>query len=278
MLPIDINRPLKTVTDRMQSCRTVVGALEAHGDQLVRLLGTSFDPLLGEGEVMPFATQLALFRKRLIQDRDQLVESDRAYRDQRAQESLFRGQRDEEAKEVNADVVGLRRAFTGIYSEEKLAEFGFARRTPQNPGELQEQAIHLARRLQDPDLDLSGSRFGEFRLEASVLTGKLAQSVEALGDRIDDLTREERKSEALKLAKDDALKEYNRSFLWIARTVESLCRLAGLDEVARRVRPSSRRPGETETEPEEPEDGAVASEDSQESPPTADPAETPPAQ
>ncbi len=60
-----------------------------------------------------------------------------------------------------------------------------------------------------------------------------------------DLARAERKTEVLKLAKDEALTHYNQSFLWIARTVESLCRLAGLDEVAKRVRPSQRRPGVT---------------------------------
>ena len=125
MLPIDINRPLKTVTDRMQSCRAVVGALEAHGDQLVRLLGESFDPLLGEGEVMPFATQLALFRKRLIQDRDQMVESDRAYRDQRAVESIFRGRRDEEAMHVRETAPDLGAQVEIVrFASHLWAEFG----------------------------------------------------------------------------------------------------------------------------------------------------------
>ncbi len=53
----------------------------------------------------------------------------------------------------------------------------------------------------------------------------------------------------------DAIREYNRWFVWIARTVESLCRVAGLDEVAKRVRPSSRRPGVTAKKFVEPDDG-----------------------
>ena len=73
----------------------------------------------------------------------------------------------------------------------------------------------------------------------------LIESVDTLHLATDELAREERKTEALKLAKDNALARYNKSFLWIARTVESLCRLAGLDEVANRVRPSQRRPGVT---------------------------------
>ena len=253
MLPINVNLPLKAVTDRIQSCRAVLWAIDTHGDRLVDILGESFDPLLGEGQVMPFETQLELFKKKLILDRDQVVTSDRAYRDQKARESLSLAWRDDQVERVNSGVVGLRQAFTGIYSDKKLAEFGFARRTPQRPGELLEQASHLASRLGDPDLDLSGSRFGEFRLDAPDLAQELVRSVGTLQLAADDLAREERKTEAMKLAKDDAISGYNTSFLWIARTVESLCRLAGLDEVARRVRPSERRKGVTAQKFEQPE-------------------------
>ncbi len=109
-------------------------------------------------------------------------------------------------------------------------------------------------RLSDPELDLTGSRFGEFKLDAPILAQELVGSVDTLQLASDDLAREERKTEALKLAKDDALAEYNKSFLWIARTVESLCRLAGLDEVAKRVRPSQKRPGVTAQRFEQPAD------------------------
>ncbi len=255
MLPLNVNRPLKTIMDRIQSCRAVLWALGTFGDRLVGLLGGTYDPLLEEGQVTPFATQLELFRKKLILDRDTLIQCDRSYRDQKAKESLFRGRRDDWMTKVNSDVVGLRQALKGIYSEEKLVEFGFARRTPQQPGELLEQTSHLVTRLRNPELDLSGARFGEFRFESSDLAKNLAGSVTGLSASVGELVREERQSEAMKLAKDDALSDYNKSFLWIARTVESLCQLAGLEEVARRVRPSSRRPGVTEKKFEEPKDG-----------------------
>lgn len=245
MLPINLNLPLKAVVARIRSCRAVLWALETHGRHLSENLGETFSPLLEEGQAMPFEVQIELFKKQLILVRDQLVSTDRAYRDQKAAESLVRGRRDTQAETVNKGVVGLRQAFTGIYSDDKLAAFGFARRTPQQPAELQEQASHLVERLEDPDLDLSGSRFGDFQLDAQQLARELVGSVESLQEADEELAREERKTEALKLAKDDALEQYNKSFLWIARTIESLCRLAGLDEAAKRVRPSSRKPGVT---------------------------------
>ncbi len=245
MLPINVNLPLKSVTDRVQSCRTVKWAIETHGTAIDGNLSETFRLLLADGQVMPFETQLELFKKKLCLDRDRVVTTDRQYRDQKARESISRNRRDRRVNSVNKGVIGLRQAFTGIYSEDKLAELGFARRTPSQPEALQEQAVHLVARLGDSELDLTGSSYGDVRLDAPNLAQELAESVTALQAASDDLVREERKTEVLKLAKDDALDRYNTSFLWIARTVESLCRLAGLDEVAKRVRPSQRRPGVT---------------------------------
>ncbi len=117
-----------------------------------------------------------------------------------------------------------------------------------------EHVSHLVSRLSDSELDLTGSRFGELTLPAPQLAQKLVGSVETFEQAADELAREERRTEAMKLAKDDALSAYSTSFLWIARTVESLCRLAGLDEVAKRVRPAVRRPGVTARKFEEPTD------------------------
>ncbi len=246
MIPINVNLPLKTVSDRAQSCDEVLGAITTFGGRLTGNLGEEFVSLLEEGQVMPFATTLELFAKKLAASRDLMVETDRAYRDQRTRETLFRGRRDEQVAAVNSAVVGLRRAFTGFYRDEMLAEVGFARRTPQQPRELLEQATHLAVRLADPDLELTGSRFDDVELEVPKLAQKLAAPVDQLKLASDELAREERQTEALKLVKDEALAEHNKRFVWIARTVESFCRLAGLDEVAKRVRPSGRRPGVTE--------------------------------
>ncbi len=284
MLPINVNQPLKAVTDRMQSCRAVQWAIETFGTVMVVNPGGTFDPLLADGQVTPFATQLELFKKKLTLDLDQLVAKDRAYRDQKAREALSRAWRSEQFEEVTSGVVGLRQAFTGFYSQHKLAEFGFARQTSRQPEELMEQVSHLVSRLNDSELDLTGSRFGDFKLDAPHLARELVGSVGTFQQAADELAGEERKTEAMKLAKDEALSQYNQSFLWIARTVESLCRLAGLDEVAKRVRPSSRRPGVTARKFVKPEDeqsegnaegGTSEGEGSQESAPEAAASEAP---
>ena len=207
---------------------------------------------------MPFATTLELFTKKLVTSRDLMVDTDRAYRDQRARETLVRGRRDQHLGAVNSAVVNLRRAFTGVYRDEMVAEVGFARRTPQQAGELLEQATHLATRLRDPEIGLTGSRFGDVQLDVPKLAQELAGPVEQLELAAQELAQEERATEALKLAKDEALAAHNKRFVWIAQTVESFCRLAGLEEVAKRVRPSGQRHGVTEHKPEEPKEDEPA--------------------
>ncbi len=188
------------MTDRIRSCRAVLWAITTYGGRLVEILGESFGSLLEEGQAMPFEVQLALFKRKLTMLCDRLVSTDRAYRDQKAVETLVRVRRDLAVDEVNKDVVGLRQAFTGIYSDEKLAEFGFARRTPQLPRELVEQTSHLVIRLDSPDLDLSGSLFDDYKLDAphmarrglakfarGLAAPELEGAVEAAGRQVADL-------------------------------------------------------------------------------------------
>ncbi len=45
------------------------------------------------------------------------------------------------------------------------------------------------------------------------------------------------------VVKNQAIEEYDRVFGWVTRAFESLFSLAGLEELARRIRPSVRRKG-----------------------------------
>lgn len=255
MIPKNVNQPLKTVAQRVQSCRAVMWAIDVHGDRLLERLDTTYASLLSEGQETPFPTQLALFGKKLTGSRDQIVGVDRAYRDQRALESVFRGRRDTIAAELLSHTIQLRKAFSGFYSEDRLAELGFARSTPRQADQLLEYATHLVDRLNDPEIDLSGSEYDGVQLDVSLLVVKVVESFPKLRQAIDAVAQQERQSEVLLLAKNEVLDQHNKTFLWIARTVESLFSLAGLEEVAKRIRPSNRRPGVTEKPFEEPESG-----------------------
>ncbi len=127
-----------------------------------------------------------------------------------------------------------------------IEELGFAVRIPVQAAELHEQAEHLAARLSEPSKALPAVRFKGVDLDPASLAEEMKPLVVQLGQALEDVTQGERQTEAYKIAKDEALDAYDRTFLWVARSAESLFKLADLPKVAKRVRPSVRRSGVTD--------------------------------
>ncbi|MCP3958714.1 MAG: hypothetical protein GY719_12745 [bacterium] len=138
--------------------------------------------------------------------------------------------------------------------------------TPQQAGELHEQTANLLVHLSDPAQALPASRFKTLNLDPVELAAEMRPLVEGLGQMVEEVGREERQTDATLITRIEAFEAFNRTFLWIARMVESLFRLADLPEVAKRVRPSTRRRGltaevEAEASETETEDAETADQD-----------------
>lgn len=265
-----VNLPSKSLVGRLASCRVVLWALETHGPRLQELLDEPVGKALPESLSTTFGPVVEMLVQVLTEARDLLIASDRMRRDQTAKATHYRGLRDAASAALSHNLVGLRDTFLGACGTEIAAQLGFALRTPQQPGELFEQAQHLVARLGDPELVLPEPRYKGILLDAAEMTAELQPLVDKLGETLEDLSREARLDESTKIAKDEMLHAYDRTFLWAARTAESLFRLVNLPEVAKRVRPSTRRPGLTDevetqgpdTGPGDPQPGgAVASPD-----------------
>ncbi len=246
MLNKTLNQPSRMMTARMKSCDVVLSAIETDGPQMIGLLGEKYSSHLEEGQVMPFETQLQLFEKELIRLRDELREAERRNRDQKARETKARGRRDADVKRVNAKVGRVRKVLTGVYDDQQAAEIGLARRNARDPEVLLEQAATLAVHLGRSELELAEAQLGGIDVDAPQLAQDVKPSADRLRRSLSGLRREVKRTEATQIAKDEAMAEFNHGFLWIARSIESQLRLAGLEEQAARVRPSSRRPGVTE--------------------------------
>ena len=240
-----VNLPSKMLMQRLASCRVVLWALEAHGPRLVEIFNGPLGRML-PAELRAYIEQhVAQLREVLAAARDLLTTSDRDLRDQKALTSRYRRDRDAAFEALSPHIVGLRDTFRGACGPEVFTEIGFALRTPEQPGELFELAQHLTTRLGEPDLELPAARFKGIALDPAGVVEEMAPLVDDLGQALESVTREERRTEAMKIAKDEALDAYTRTFLWVAQSAEALFKLADLPAVAQRVRPSSRRPGVT---------------------------------
>ncbi len=240
-----VDLPSRMLMQRLASCQVVLWALEAHGPRLVEIFNGPLGRMLPEGLREYIEQHVAQLCKVLGAARDLLTASDRDIRDQKTLTSRYRRERDAAFKALSPYVVGLRDTFRGACGPGVFTEIGFAQRTPEQPAELHELAQHLAARLGEPDLELPSVRFQGVALDPAGVVEEMTPLVDDLGQALDAVTREERRTEAMTIARDEALDAYTRTFLWVAQSAEALFKLADLPAVAKRVRPSSRRPGVT---------------------------------
>ena len=148
-----VNLPSRTLVGRLASCRVVLWALGTHGPRLVEIVTGPFGQTLPARITALFEPLIALLVEVLAEARDLLIASDRKLRDRKAKATHYRRVRDSDFSALGGHVVGLRAIFRGAHGPETVEELGFALRTPQQPGELFEQAEHLTARLNEPDQD-----------------------------------------------------------------------------------------------------------------------------
>ncbi len=249
-----VNLPSRMLMQRLVSCRVVLWALLTHGPRLAEIFNGPLGKSLPAG-LQEFLEQLVTqLREVLTAARDLLIERDRSLRDQKSLTTHHRRTRDAAFKQLSPAVAGIRDIIRGAYGPQVPEELGFALRTPVQPAELHEQAEHLTTRLDEPSQKLPAVRFNGVAIDPTILVAEMQPLVEQLGQALEDVGREERQTDAMKIAKDEALQAYDRTFSWVAGSAESLFRLASLPEVAKRVRPSTRRSGVTdEVEQQDPE-------------------------
>ncbi len=240
-----VNLPLKSLMARLVSCRVVLWALTTHGPRLSEISNGTLGPSLAKGMRQSFEQHMTQLQEVLATARDLLIVADRNLRDQKARTSGFRRIRDKAFKELSPWVKGIKDTFRGACGDDITVDIGFALRMPTQAADLHEQAVHLLDRLSSPE-ELPAVRYRGVTLEPLTVAEEMRPMVERLGETLENVVREERQSDAMKIARDEALAAYDRAFQWVAGSAESLFKLANLPELAKRVRPSSRRRGVTE--------------------------------
>lgn len=241
----NVNRPSKALIGRLVSSRVVLWALDTHGPQLMDRVADPAETLLATGSSEIFEPLVGHLSALLTEAKSQLTRADRQNRDQVARASMFRRLRNDAAKELAPLVAGLRDAFRGIFGPNAIEDLGFAVRQPERADELFEQAEHLLDRLAAASEELPEARFSSLPVDPASLAAEIRPRVARLGEALEEVTREVRRAEASLLAKDEAVARFDRTFQWAARIAEVSFKLVELHEIAKRVRPSTRRPGIT---------------------------------
>jgi hypothetical protein len=240
----------KMVNDRHRATRIVVEAAFTHAGAVgVRLDQVLAPPQPEEG---PGGTAGMIRRlgRTLLASAEELVAADRANEAEKADDAAVRREVEEAIEAVYREVVDFRTALEAVGGVEATVDAGLTGITPREPIALG----RLANALHDalPRLATVPATRRGLTLDVTSYTEPLATAIERLERAQTALRREERELEATLMIKNRVMAAHDMRFLTIARALESLFRLAGFDELANRVRPSARRPGQIENDPEAP--------------------------
>lgn len=222
-------RPKRLLIARQQSVRAVLWALDTFGARL-------------RPKERPFVGYLC---RRLAGARNVLTRGERQLRRRETVRHRLVRRRNGAAKELRVLMVAGRGLTSHLFGDDKLEAIGFARRIEEDPEALLEQAVAVVGQVGDPGFVLPTPRLKGLSVDLRDLAVDLVPAIEKLRDALEKLQAARCDVTLALHDRNVALEAFNHDFLHIARIVEGLLRRANLDDLADRVRPSTRRRGLT---------------------------------
>jgi hypothetical protein len=237
--------PSKQVTDRKKSADAVAAAADIHAGRAARTVQTVLSPYLQKDEEMPDVERFAVLVGRwLAATSSAMVAADEAHIHELSDDAPVRDRRDDAHAKLHAELVELREWMTGLFGGRAVRSLGFAADTPRDPAALAQFAGEVSKSLREKDFPApkrAGVTWSPAKEASKIdkLRAKLDEAIAAVG-------REAREAQGTLATKNAALGAYDDAFARSSEYLEGLFTLAGETELAARVRPSTRRPGQTE--------------------------------
>ncbi len=240
--------PTNAINQRDASAKFVGSAVDHQGDLVASDVSEFLSSYLGEGETMPdFPLVFLLFQRALVDHREKLIEADQQHQKETSSSQETRQDRDRKTEDLRGKIMQFRSALEGTFGAKRgLKLAGVESRTPEEPQAALLLGKAILERLQDPDPELGQTGFGGFRFEPSTVIAELKPAVDNLDEAINAVTAETRKAQLTAKARTSAIQAHDRVFSWVASALSACFRMAGQDDLARRIRPSLRRPGRTQ--------------------------------
>lgn len=237
--------PSKQIIGRRKSGEIVASAASVHASRVAQAVTTLLTPHLSKGQKMPDVEGLTLLvGKWLAETSATMAAADEAHLHELSDDDPFRQSRDEAHAALNTELVDLREWMTGLFGARAVRSLGFAADTPRDPAALSHFAGEVVKSLREkafPAPKRSGASFAPTK-EAE----KIEKLCATLDTALADVVREAREAQGTLATKNTAMAAYDTAFSRASKVLEGIFTLAGETALADRVRPSTRRPGQTE--------------------------------
>lgn len=230
----------KMVLDREKSSRSVQAATVTHRGVVVKEVGLAFGSK-DAGEAA--GVLLDVSKSRLIEYTWAMSQADEAHLTELSDDPPARQLRDESAAALSEELVAQREGFTAILGRSFVQALGFEGNTPVDPQGL----LRLGQQVMASLLVVPAPtpRLPGFTWDPVAYTTRLQALLSPLSAALKAVATEEREAEAATIRKTRAIEAYDEVFSQTASLVSTLLRIAGETDLADRVRPSSRRRGQT---------------------------------
>ena len=239
----------KQVVDRGRSSTRVTTTGETHRSEIARGLTAKFEPLLEPGEVSPdMAFFVTLAMRLLARTQAQLDAADRAHDAELSDDPAVRAERDVAAGALRETVTNLRAAVSAVGGAAALQALSIPAAPPPDPLGLERYAAGLHAALVDPTRVVINTSRAGIVLDRGAMAATLQPELARLQAALQNVAKEVAELGATQTAKDKAFVVHDATFSGVANILEGLLTLAGRDDLADRVRPSTRRPGTVEAD------------------------------
>ncbi len=236
----------KHVTDRENSTRAVAAAADTHADDLARHIAEALSSYLAKGETLPDVALFArLVGRWLHRTTERLVQADRAHQDALGDDAAPRDARDAATERVRASLMDLRAALESAYGPSALALLHVQEATPSDPAVLVTRGRAVVEALSNDKVRLPVPRRAGLRIDRRAFVDDLARHLPELEKALKAVSREARDAEATLRAKQAAMDASDRVFTRGAAWLSATFALAGMEDLAAKLRPSGRKPGQT---------------------------------
>ena len=227
----------KMITDRVRSAGKVLAAGATHQAVVVSKLDSAYGAGAEAGQLLTKVMAALKSSSETMQAKDLL------YLNELSDDAAPRANRDALSDTVHNQVINIRSFVGGNFTPELVAQLGFKGPTPVDPVAVLRLAQAVEAQL--GQVDLSKPRLPLVQVNAQDLIDLIHAPAEALQKAIDQVFTEKREAEEALLNKRKATDKYDKTFSLAANLPSTLLQTAGEDELARRVRPSMARPGQT---------------------------------
>lgn len=236
----------KVVVDRQRAARTVASTAYTYSADAATRVKETLSRYAKPGEQVPDIQLLVRLVGRMITSENEvLLRADAAHETELADDTEPRKQRDETAEKVRRILNDLRAAIETTYGGSGLPRLHLSDPIPNDPQALAMLARTVLGDLRDESIKLPAPRRRGLSLDREAFAEELAADLPSLDKALAAVAREAREAEATARTRRLAMDTNDRVFQRGAAFLSATFTLAGLDELADKVKPSPAHPGQT---------------------------------